>query len=291
MVTAVGFAPATRIDTPPRLPFPFGLNSVVSIADAATERWTNGVTWEMSCFDPAGIAIGDCDDPQGFPREFPESGPGTGEAYAFTVYGVYKCSMIGMNLDDAQDKARDALLAREEQAAEFALWQRLAQFEDSDGNGPEELTGGDVVEVLGQLEKFIADTYGSLGVIHASRNAATTLTQKGLIRASGSRMLTNLNTPVLVGSGYPGSGPGTYTEPVGETPGSWAYDPPAAGTEFVAASPAIFGYRSQVFDGSLVPGDLLDRGTNDMIGLAERNYLLGFEPCGVAFAALTLGCC
>jgi hypothetical protein len=35
-------------------------------------------------------------------------------------------------------------------------------------------------------------------------------------------------------------------------------------------------------------GDLLDRRTNDLHGMAERTYLIGYEPCGVAFASMSL---
>jgi hypothetical protein len=59
---------------------------------------------------------------------------------------------------------------------------------------------------------------------------------------------------------------------------SWAY-----------ASPALAGYRSEVFDSSATPGDLMDRQTNVLYAIAERSYILGYDPCGVGAAELNLG--
>lgn len=368
----MAFAPAAVIEGPARLPLPFGLFSVVSLAEASTERWENGVTWEALTCDPVSILVGACDDPYGFPKNFRHE-PSVGEAAAFTVYGTFKCSPIGQvdPFAHAQQQARAVLQAREEQAAEGYLWASMML------DSPTTLTdGGDVIQSLGALEGWIGEEYGSLGVIHVSRRAATTLTQKGLIRPKGGQMQTNLGTPVVVGSGYPGSGegiaesqtitvtetvppisgtftltldtkvtgpidfdataaevaaalnaldgvsgvtgsggplPGTVTvtfaegtdwplmsgDPAGLTNGTvgigagvnGGFTAPSAGSEYIAATPGLFGYRSEVFEQTNRPGDLLDRLNNDLYGIAERNYLIGMEPCGVAIVELPLGCC
>jgi len=366
----MGFAPVAVVEGPPRLPLPYGLFSVVSLAEAATERWENGVTWEALLCDPAAIVIGDCASPKGFPKQFPD-GTSIGEASAFTVYGTYKCNPIGMGPDPltkAQEQARAHLRANEQKAAETYLWSVL-------DNAPTLLTGGGPIKALGELENWMGDVYGALGVIHASRLAATTLAEKNLIESKGSQMFTLLGTPVVVGSGYPGTGASlTETQTItktgtptagnitltydGQTTGSipwnatagqvktaldalsnvdtvttaggplnttpitvtFTSDPgedvpqmtvngtftgggaavtttvlgdtgtaPAAGTEYIAASPALMGYRSEIFEQTSRRGDLLDRAQNDLYGIAERNYLIGYDPCGVAFAPMTLG--
>jgi hypothetical protein len=275
----MGFGPPEAIDAPPRLPLPYGLFSAVSLAEVASERWENGVTWEALTCDPVNIVVGDCDAPEGFPKQFPENGPGIGEADAFTVYGTYKCSGP-QAVADAQVRSREVLLAREEQAAEGRLWRNMAM------DNPTTVASSDAVDTLGALEKFIGDTYGSLGVIHGSRNAVTTWIGRGLVVVRGGRLETVLGTPVVAGSGYPGTA--EATDPAADPP---VFPAPAAGTEWVAASPALFGYRSEVFEPTTIPGDLMDRRNNDVFGVAERNYLIGYEPCGVGFAALPLGCC
>ena len=263
----MAFASPAEVDAAPRLPLPYGLFSVVSIAESSTERWENGVTWQALTCAPAGILVGDCNAPEGFPKQF-NAEDGTGEAAAFTVYGTYKCSSLGNPLAFAQTRAREHLLGAEQWAVERRFWQT---FDDA----PTVLTGPNPGVALGLLEKFIGDNYGALGVIHASRNAATTLAAKQLIVARGNRMETVLGTPVAVGAGYPDTGV--------------AGAAPAAGTAFIAATPAIFGYRSQVFEQTNRTGDLLDTAQNNLYGIAERNYLLGYDPCGVAIAAITLG--
>lgn len=266
----VGFAPRAAIDAPPRLPLPFGLFSVLSLAEAATERWENGVTWEaISCLPLDEVLVADCDPAQatGFPKQFPD-GPGTGEADPFTVYGTYKCSGPAA-VKDAQAKAKDRLLLREEHAAERRLWLTLA------GDDPTRLDGGDPLAALARVEQFIGDTYGSLGAIHMNRASATVLAVKGLIAPNGRQMQTKLGTPVVVGTGYGDAsvGPGAAL---------------TAGQFFIAASPALFGYRSEVMEPTSFPGDLMDRANNDVFGIAERNYLIGYDPCGVAFAPIDL---
>ena len=122
----MAFAPAAVVDGPDRQPLPYGLFSVVSLAEAATERWENGVTWEAFGCDPVAVVVGDCDAPEGFPKVFPDGGPGTGEASAFTVYGAAKCSPIGGDLGKQEEKAQETLLAREEQAVEARWWATMA---------------------------------------------------------------------------------------------------------------------------------------------------------------------
>lgn len=370
------FAPAARVPGPPRLPLPYGLFSVVSLAETSMERWENGVTWEPLTCDPVAVAVGDCDTPEGFPLDFPDGGPDWGTAGAITVYGTYKCSPIGRPLGYAQDQAQAVLLAREEQAVEARLWSIL-------DDAPTVLTlPPSAPEALGALEVWIGDEYGSLGVIHVSRMAATTLAGQDLIAPRGSQMQTMLGTPVVVGSGYPGTGAdfnevqtiqvtpgagadGTFTLGFsGQVTGPIAHDataaqvetaleglsniepgdvtcadgplgtnpvevtfggnydgvdvplmsvedvsllvdaavavalqtnaggtPPTTGSEWIAATPALFGYRSGVYDFTSTSGDLLDRASNNLYGIAARNYLLGMDPCGVAFAEMPLGCC
>src|SRR5690606_40604811 len=42
-------------------------------------------------------------------------------------------------------------------------------------------------------------------------------------------------------------------------------------------SGALFGYRTEVFVPSGRAGDLMDRGRNDLYGIAERSYLIGLD--------------
>src|SRR3546814_10690186 len=56
-----------------------------------------------------------------------------------------------------------------------------------------------------------------------------------------------LGTPVVAGAGYP------CTHPDSVTAGSW-----------IVATPALMLYRSEIFTATNRPGDLLDRGQNNL---------------------------
>jgi hypothetical protein len=129
-------------------------------------------------------------------------------------------------------------------------------------------TATDLSTGIGLLENWIASQYGSLGVIHMTRGAALVGLGAYVLDVTGGRLMTRLGTPVAAGAGYPG------TSPTGATP--------AAGTSWLFASPAVFGYRSEVFTSSSQHGDLFDRAKNNLYAVAERTYTLGFDPCGVA---------
>jgi hypothetical protein len=53
--------------------------------------------------------------------------------------------------------------------------------------------------------------------------------------------------------------------------------PVVEGETWVYASPALFGYR-----GAVLSHQAFDQRQNDMYALAERQYVVGFDPCGVA---------
>lgn len=160
-----------------------------------------------------------------------------------------------------EESATAQLLAREEAQAEAVVWSFMAaQATDLNPAGalPE-------AEALAVLEGWMGRVYGSLGVIHGSRWAASLWSKR--LHSSGSKLLTRLDTPVSAGAGYPGTGP------TGTAPG--------AGEEWVFASPALFGYRGSVFTSSAP-----DLTRNDYYALAERNYVIGFDPCGVGAVRL-----
>jgi hypothetical protein len=115
----------------------------------------------------------------------------------------------------------------------------------------------------------MGDGYGSLGAIHADRGAASLWSTNGAVKASGQRLLTTVGTPVSAGAGYPGTSPSGAAAAAGET---WVF-----------AAPAMFGYR-----GSVQSTSALDRGRNDFLAIAERNYVVGFDPCGVGAVRMTI---
>jgi len=273
-------APAGLVVGAARIPLPFGLFSTFLLRPSTGDRWEAGVAWQRLICDPAqGIGQPDCDDQTptvGLPKNLVRNGQGDDAASPFTIYGHYTCSPVGFDAEAAQSLADAHLLTREQARVEQALWTGdLGNVPNLAGaNGYDEpvslgAAAVDLVTAIGLLEEFNAKSYGSLGVIHMTRATATHAMSVNLLEvvSSGTRLQTKLGTPVAAGAGYPGSGPTT--------------DTPTPGKPWVYISPALFGYRSDVFTSSSVPGDLFDRGHNSMTAIAERNYLVGFDGCGV----------
>lgn len=267
----MAMAPATVVDPIARTALPFGLFSAVTPRPIGNSRWENGVEWEpLNCGPASGIGDPDC-DPEvptvGLPKSFPVPG-GTDEADAFTIYGSYECSPIGHTLEFAQERATEHLLAREEARAEQAIWTgdlgNTPNFSTADTSAS---AAASPREAIAEAEQYIATEYGSLGVIHMCRLVASLALAEEALEVRGTRLFTRLGTPVIAGAGYP------CTHPDGTTAGT-----------FIVASPALMLYRSEIFTPTNRSGDLLDRGQNDLFGMAERRYLVGWDECPVPLA-------
>jgi len=260
-------APTAPVAAPARTALPYGLGSVLGWRNG--DRFMTGVNWVSITCDPAGGRGGPHCDPEdvvGLPKDF--SGERTsGEALPFIVYGHDQCNAVANSPAEAQEFATQHLLAREEARAEQALWfgdlGNVPNFVGANGyDAPVDLGDFPAVEALAAVEQGIAEQYGSLGVIHMSRNTATILSK--YLEKRGGRLYTRgLDTPVIAGTGYP--------------------DGQIAGTG------ALIGYRGDVITSSDRPGDLLDRGQNIMYAVAEREYVIGFDPCAVVVASITPG--
>jgi hypothetical protein len=233
------------------------------------DRWEAGVTWDAITCEPAAGRGGPLcapDVPVGLPKVI-DAGPEFGTATAFVVFGEALCSPIGGGFNEVKGLADAHLFAREEARAEQAFWTGdLGNTPNLSGaNGyPAPVSAGthDTAEdALAAVEYGIGVEYGSQGVIHMSRRTASLLAK--YLENRGGRLYTRaLQTPVVAGAGYP--------------------DVPE-----IIGTPALLGYRSEVFTSSARPGDLLDRASNDLYAVAERTYVVGFDPCPVVKATYT----
>lgn len=262
----VTIAPPAVVVGAPRIPLPFGLFSVLVPRVDAAARWENGVTWETLTCDPVGgRGAADCDPDAeviGLPKDLDANAGEYGEASSFAVYGHYTCSPIGNTPEQAQAKADQHLIAREEARVEQALWTGDLGNTPNIVDAAADLGGFDSSWAsVAALEQHLAETYGSQGVLHMSRSTALLLFKDGSLTSRNGRLQTPLETPVIAGTGYP--------------------------DDAIAITPALFGYRSEIFASSGTPYDLLDRAKNNLYAIAERTYLLGFDPCGAAIATRT----
>jgi hypothetical protein len=194
----------------------------------------------------------------------------------FGVVAAEDCHPIGRDANDARAQLRARLLAGEQAAVERAIWTGEV------GNGPalalaaETLVGGEpreLLDAIGLLEKWIAETTGQVGVLHAPRWLAPRLAIANQANTSGARATTPLGTVWSLGAGYPGTGPdGT---PVDDD-ALWLY---ATGPVTVRRSPVIepADWSSGAFNTR----------TNKPFLLAERIYLVDW-PCPPAAVRTTL---
>jgi len=278
-------APAGLVAGAARIPLPFGLFSTFMLRPPeSTDRWESGAAWQRLICDPAqGIGQQDCDDQTptiGLPKVLDRNGQGDDVATPFIIYGHFSCSPVGYSVARAQELAITHLIAREEARVEQAFWTGDLGNDPHLADDTETVTIGaaavSVEQGLGALEEFNAKSYGAVGVIHMTRGTALAALGESLLETVGNstRLQTKLGTPVAAGAGYPGTGP---------TGGA-----PVAGKPWLYISPAIFGYRSEIMDSSSVPGDLFDRSNNELLAIAERRYLLGYDGCGVGAVQVDL---
>jgi hypothetical protein len=272
---------------------PHGLWDSIQTPSPGTVHWQNGVTWQDRC--PTGdttydeclavTGIGAPPEPAAKTANVEETNRG---ATPFTVYARFDCSPIGMG--DAQTVAQDALARVEQMQVETAFWTGVAGGQAvvfphlaADGEVIEGevvlqtvaspvVTGADVAHAIGLLEQELAECYAGQGLIHVPRSALATLAAWNLVTEIDGGLFTPGGNRIVAGGGYPGTGPD------GEAP--------AAGTTWIYATGAAWGYRSNVFFSQV--RDSLNRSSNTLQMLAERNYLIGFECCLLA-AHIVLG--
>lgn len=266
-------APVSLVTRPTPVGLPFGLFSAITFRPNA-DRWESGIMWEPATCDPVqGIGDVACDpEPTvGLPKQLDPNQADMGTATPFTVYGHFTCSPVGYDPTAANSAADAHLAAREQGRVEQALWTgdlgNVPNLSGANGYPAPDMLPGPVSLAAGiaTLENEIGTRYGSLGVIHMTRAAATHALAADLLTATAGRLTTHLGTPVVAGAGYPGT--------VGSAP--------ADGNTVIVGSPSLFAYRSDVFNSSGRPGDLLDRDQNVLRAIAERSYVVGFDPCGV----------
>lgn len=274
-------------------PLPYGLWDTVQQPSGDGPHWQQGITWIERC-PTGGSTYDECLSVTGVgaPPEPPAKTANVDQsirgALPFTVVAEFECAPVG--LAEAESVASDALARVEQTQVETAFWTGVAggqpvvfphlaaDTEVLDGTvvlqpvASPAVTGADVAQALGALEQELADCYAGQGIIHVPRSVLPTLAAWNLITERDGRLYTTAGNLVVAGTGYTGSGPdGTA---------------PAAGTAWIYATGAAWGYRSDPYVTRL--RDSLDRTSNTLRMLAERTYLIGFECCLLA-AHIVLG--
>lgn len=277
----------TYVKAPIATPLPYGLMSVVQLVtdDPDQTHWKNGIQYQRDTCRPAESTLASCPVVTGYGKDPTVTGVQTKGAQPFTVYSSITCSPVGGFWDEAEERTIRALTEGEARAVEDVFWtgqidhpstgviypHLAANTEVSDGIillQPAALTPVtgvvDIVEAVGILESHLGTCYGSVGVIHAPREALAHMSANYLLKEKGQQLQTMGGTPVAFGSGYPG------TSPAGVQPPS--------GTVWLYATGAITLRRSEItVTSTRVQG--LDRSVNTLQLFAERTYVIGWDCC------------
>jgi hypothetical protein len=287
------------VQPPSFTPLPYGLLSVIQ-TPTDDAHWQNGITYQARCAITMGATTYDeCISVTGTGSTLePPTKSETHElvlrgAMPFTAYADFECSTVG-SLAESQQIAEQALAQSDSWQVERAFWTGEAAGQDVvyphlaataavTGIGGSSdvalmqtvpVTGGpfDVAEALGFLEQQLADCYNGIGVIHIPVEALPTFDAWGLVKPQGPRLKTLNGNWVAVGAGYPG------TSPAGADP--------AAGTTWIYATGAVFGYSGDVRVTDQTSS--INRSENTVTRIAERTHVLGWDCCH-AGALMTLG--
>lgn len=267
----------------PAVPLPWGLWTVVVPVEEAKPNWRNGVTVQP---DPCERARTTIDFPTPEPKQVTSTLPLVGYN-AVTVYAEVDMGPVGRGQNweaDVQARAAAALTMGEARALERVFWN--GDIDDStevlwphlaadaavlDGDvvlQPAAVVPNasvlDVVEAVGVLEEAIGACYGGVPVLHIPRSALVHLDSFGIVKPSGGKLQTLSGSLVNAGAGNQHNGP---TGAIPAYPNAWFY-----------ATGQLTGRRSAIEYPSNTR-DALDLARNELVYIAERTYVVGWDCC------------
>lgn len=255
-----------EVTAPPAVPYRFGIFSVAEprtagLTETGTdEHWRLGVEWVSEACAEALVTTGNCIDPE-VGALISDRVCNLLQYEPFTVYTFNTDAIPGRTLDEHRANAVARLTNGEQRTVESVLWQRLGAIVPV----PTDMTGFPGWLGLGYVEQALAEAYGSLGVIHMNRYAATAL---GLhLKVEGAQMRTILGTPVVVGGGY---------DPLPS---------PVTDTAVIYGTGPLAMWRGDVDTRE----DAVNKSLNDVSIVAQRDYVVGWDCTAVA-ATIALGC-
>lgn len=206
-----------------------------------------------------------------------ERGFNTENVDPFVIYAGYECSTGGAIPADAWDHAEHRFDQGWLRSLERALWTGV----DQDGNAfreslagfaPVDLTpGGGAVDLtigLGLLEGAMAGATACWPIIHANAQLGPFFASRALLHHTGDVLRTSSGSRLVLGGGYPITGPANTAPGAGE---AWIF---ASGGVRVTTGPKFFTPDR----GAL--GWAVDRTVNDIEVFAEKGFAVQLA-CGL----------
>lgn len=262
-------APKTRIEAPVTQRLRGGLFSKFSPIEDSSIRWENGVTWED--VERADIGtIGQYQKPgtvKGLPKVLDKpKGLAVESMEPITVYATFRTTPLDHTPEEAVAIAAQRLAQYEEYAIESALWNGV------DGQGPALIraqewannSGAQPAEGAWNAAEKFAHTPGVAPTFHISRRLGSLLAARQYINVDPKTgdAYTIMGTPVVFGDGYPDTPP------------------------IIASTGPILIYRGDVFTSTNGAGGF-DKGQNDLTAVAERQYVVAFNPDDAYFVKVS----
>lgn len=298
-MTSPVLGPRLEVEPPASQPRQYGLVSSIGVRTIDDAHWRNGVWWKQTCGTGGRTPFQACISETGATGVTAKSAnidTRYFSAHPIVAYAEIECSLVGYDPAVARRDAFDALARVEEYQLEQGLWTGEAP-DGTSGRIMPALTGAtevldpffsnatehdevtlqlavnslsptgaplDIVEALGRLEDEMGDCVLGVGVIHMTQHVADLAQAHDLLVERNGRKYTALGNQVVIGAGYPGTGPaGLEVADV-----HWMY---ATGPMFI-----IRGNEEAL--GADVR-DYFDRATNTVKVIIERVFVVGFGCC------------
>lgn len=270
------------VDVPAPIPGPrrYGLFNAASIQDLPVHGRAGGVQFEPNTCGVARAYTAECPPSAQNLKTLTDLSP-VMTAAPFVAYASVLCAPVGRTPEEQQQRAVQRLISGEQSIAELALWNGAGV-----GATPALTLAGATVVVtaatafharIAALEEAFYDAYGYAGTIHVNTRAygaaahAEMITEVGT-RSIGSPVPSLLTTPIgsswSFGAGYDITGPANVA--------------PAAGSVWAFMTGPVTIWRSST-PITPDPRQTFNRTTNQMVALAEREYVQSYD-CPTVFA-------
>ena len=263
--------PPLYIDPPPAGPIRYGLFTAArGPLELPPHARVGGIEFEPDTCGVAYAYTAACPITDQAEKSFDTAG--SVQADPYVIYASIVCAPTGRTPAEQSRRAVARLLAGEQTVAESALWSGAGV-----GATPT-LTGSGATTVtttatgfaarIGALEAAFYAAYGYQGTIHINSAAAEPAAAAHIVEQNGAVKTTKLGSVWSFGAGYGATGPAGAAAGPGQV---WAFiTPPVTiwrATDINTPDPAL----------------TLDRATNQMYALAEREYLHAYD-CETVFA-------
>lgn len=291
--------PSVLVEAPAITPYQYGLFSVAAMPQQpSNDMWEQGgVHYSTYACAEATTWDDDCESPPDKPVQGAIS---VVHGDSFVVLAGPQCDLIGSNLSEIEESAREGLRLGEQRAVEARFWGQMATCtggaEESPGESPGDpntcchdgrpccvvlntvggaegalsITGG-----VAALEGYAADLYGGVPVLHSPRELGAFARQANLIEHGGQSKQTAMGSRWAFYGGSDNTGPDATPAPVGT---AWLY-----------ITGAVTVRRSEVFMTPPDPVDGFNARLNEATIYAERIYALTYE-CVCAAVLVRVDC-